>query len=107
MRDKEYVTQQSYAMLWREAVYRGIRLDTNRELLYARMFPKSEDGLSLLKMQLIADVPTAGYCNGCDAVQPKTEGSRPGGQRKRAAPEEDEEEDEVLDFELEGEGSKL
>ena len=47
LRDKEYVADQPYSMLWREAVFRGIRPVANRGLLYARMFPESENGLSL------------------------------------------------------------
>ena len=47
LRDREYVAEQPYSMLWREAVFRGIRPVANRGLLYARMFPESENGLSL------------------------------------------------------------
>ena len=33
LRDKEYVADQPYSMLWREVVFRGIRPVANRELL--------------------------------------------------------------------------
>ena len=64
LRDKDYVAKQTYCMLWREAVFRGIRPVANRELLYARMFPESENGIALPRMKTIADVPTPGHCNG-------------------------------------------
>ena len=101
LRDKEYVANQSYSMLWREAVFRGIRPVANRELLQARMCPESENGLALPRMKTIAQVPTPGHCNGHDGVQPGAEGSK----RKRADLDEDEEEDED-DFDVPGESSK-
>ena len=52
--DTEYVAQQSFRILWREAVVRGVRPVTNRELVYGKMFPESENGLSLPKMNSIA-----------------------------------------------------
>ena len=57
--DKEYVAQQPYSMLWREAVFRGIRPVANWELLHARMFPESENGLSLLRTKIAGSLQWA------------------------------------------------
>ena len=83
-------------MLWTEAVFRGIRPVANRELLHARMFPKSENGLSLPRTKSVADVPAPDRCNGHDGVLPGEEGPK----RKRAEPDEDEEEVYEDDFEV-------
>ena len=91
--DAEYVSNQNYSMLWREAIFRGIRPVANRELLYARMFPKSENGLALPRMKTIAEVPSPGQCNGSDAVQPEADVPK----RRRADPDEDEVQDEDED----------
>ena len=99
LHDKEYVAEQPYAMLWREAVFRGIRPVANRELLHSRMFPKSENGRSLPKMTSVADVPAPGRCNGHDQVLP--EAARQKRERAEAEAQVSEDEEEIYEPEFE------
>ena len=97
--DKAWVKRQNYSMLWREAVFRGIRPVANSAVLHARMFDESKkNSLELLpRMQTVQDLPlTPGCCNGNGGVQPRAHGS------KRSREKQDKEDD----FQVKGASAK-
>jgi hypothetical protein len=56
--DKDAAASHTYSMLWREAVFRGIRPVENSARLHASMFDEPKNGLELLpRMQRVEHVP--------------------------------------------------